>query len=279
MLANTLELLQSAQQARQAVAAFNVYTIEGIRAAVDAAEETAQPIILQAHPGALTHGRWALVAAMLQAARDASVKVAVQLDHSASISDIDCALQMGVSSVMADGSDLPFEENVQFVRQAVELAAAHGRAVEGELGKLSGTEDDVTVEEYEAKLTDPDQAAEFVERSGAHCLAVCIGNVHGVYRTPPALDFARLQAIRERVHVPLVLHGASGLPDEQVRRCVALGVCKFNVNTELRQAVLVAMRRTLQDARADLTDVMKEAIRAMQSAARDKIRLFAMQTG
>lgn len=275
MLASTLELLLEAQGDRRAIAAFNVYTIEGVRGVVNAAEALGQPIILQAHPGALKHGRWPLIAAMLQAARDAAVPVAVQLDHSTSMDDIAAALKLGVSSVMADGSDLPYEQNVDFVKAAVQLAAANGQSVEGELGKLSGTEDDITVEAYQARLTMPEQAEQFVDHTGVQMLAVCIGNVHGVYRTPPQLDFDRLAAIRARVHVPLVLHGASGLPEDQIQRCIALGICKFNVNTELRHAALEGMRRTLADASSDLGDVIQSSIKAMQAVASQKIRLFS----
>ncbi len=274
MLTATQDLLRAAQQESRAVAAFNVYTIEGIRAAVNAAESLRRAIILQAHPGALVHGRWALVAAMLQAARDATVEVAVQLDHSTSIEEMTTALALGVSSVMADGSDLPFAENMAFVRAMVQRAAANGQSVEGELGKLSGTEDNLTVEAYNAKLTDPQEAEQFVHETGVHALAVCIGNVHGVYPAPPQLDFERLAAIRARVKVPLVLHGASGLPADQIRRSIALGVCKFNINTELRQAALAAMRGALQTSKADLTHVMQAAIQSMQTVAYEKIELL-----
>ncbi len=142
---------------------------------------------------------------------------------------------------MADGSHLDYAANVDFTRAMAELAHARGAAVEAELGRLSGTEDGLTVEEYAAKLTDPQQAADFVERSAADMLAVCIGNVHGRYPGEPQLDFERLAAIRRAVAVPLVLHGASGLPPAQISQAIALGICKFNVNTEVREAYLGAL--------------------------------------
>ena len=275
MLASMAVLLREASTGGYALGAFNVYNLEGVRAVVSAAEAHQSPVMLQLHPGALQHGGRLLVALCLEAARLTSIPVAVHLDHSTETADITAALTAGMTSIMADGSHLPYPDNMAFTRQMVSLAHAHQAAVEAELGRLSGTEDGLTIPEYEAKLTDPAQAADFVSQTGIDALAVCIGNVHGRYRSEPRLDFARLGAIRHAVSVPLVLHGASGLPEETVQRSIALGVRKFNVNTEVREAYISTMRQSLQAAKVpDLLDLMHNAETAMQAVVAEKLRLF-----
>lgn len=275
MLTSTIKLLNAARAGGYAVGAFNVYNLEGARAVVAAAEAERSPAMLQILPSALKHGGPPLVALCLAAAREASVPMAVHLDHSASPDDIQAALAAGLTSIMADGSHLPYADNVAFTRQMVELVHERGGTVEAELGRLTGTEDGLTVPEYESKLTDPDQAAAFVAQTGIDALAVCIGNVHGRYRGEPRLDFQRLDAIRGAVSVPLVLHGASGLPEAMVRRAIELGVCKFNVNTEVRQAYLGALKDRLDSPQTpDLLDLMQCAAAAMQAVVSTKLRLF-----
>jgi tagatose 1,6-diphosphate aldolase GatY/KbaY len=275
MIASTIALLQAARAAHYAVGAFNVYNLEGARAVAAAATAERSPAILQIHPSALSHGGAPLIALCLAAARGADVPIAVQLDHSASADAIRAALDAGVSSIMADGSHLPYDENIAFTSEMAALAHARGAAVEAELGRLTGTEDGLTVHEYESKLTDPAQAADFVTRTRADALAVCIGNVHGHYRGEPKLDFERLEALRQVVPAPLVLHGASGLPQPLVRRAIELGVCKLNVNTEVRDAYLGALAASLSAGkRLDLLDLMRAATDAMQALVGAKLRLF-----
>src|SRR5262249_29471661 len=157
-------------------------------------------------------------------------------------------------------------ENVAFTRTMVVMAREHQAIVEAELGRLTGTEDGLTVPEYEALLTDPAQAADFIEQTGVDALAVCIGNVHGRSRQEPPLDFDRPAALQRLVPVPLVLHGASGLPAAMVHQAMALGMRKFNVNTEVREAYVEALRGCLQAAGTpDLLDVMRQAEAAMQA--------------
>jgi tagatose 1,6-diphosphate aldolase GatY/KbaY len=156
-----------------------------------------------------------------------------------------------------------------------ELAHCDGAVIEAELGKLSGTEDGLTVQEREAMMTDPELAGEFARATGIDAFAVCIGNVHGRYQGEPALDFARLAAIRKQVSVPLVLHGASGLPAGMIHQAIALGVRKFNVNTEVREAYLTTLKARLNEPKMpDLLDVMQSAIAAMQDVVAGKMRLF-----
>ena len=275
MLASLQTLLRRALDGGYAVGAFNVYNLEGVRAVVQAAQAQQSPVMLQLHPGALQHGGAPLVALCVEAARLATVPVVVHLDHSASSEDIRHALLAGVTSVMADGSHLSYAENLRFTRDMVALAQARQAGVEAELGRLSGTEDGLSVPEYEAKLTDPAQAVDFVQQTGIDALAVCIGNVHGRYPSAPRLDFDRLAALQQVVRVPLVLHGTSGLPDAMIARAMAFGVCKFNVNTEVREAYIGALRQCLQEPRSpDLLEIMEKAEAAMQTAITAKLQLF-----
>jgi tagatose 1,6-diphosphate aldolase GatY/KbaY len=278
MLVPTDHILQEARRRGYAVGAFNVYTLEGIRAVVSAAESSLSPAILQVLPAALDVGGTPLIAAGLEAARHSAVPMSVHLDHCDVPLTIEIALKAGVSSVMADGSALALEDNLVFTSRMVRLAASMGRTVEAELGRLTGDEDGITVDKRNASLTDPVQAADFVSATGVHALAVCIGNVHGTYHEPPQLDFDRLSAIAENVSIPLVLHGTSGLPDAMIARAVALGVSKFNVNTELRTACLKAGRAYLTGSdKPELAERMRIEISAMVQPVRVKIACFGSE--
>ncbi len=275
MITTTQALLRLAQAGGYAIGAFNVYNLEGVKAVIGAAESECSPVMLQIHPGALKYGGPPLVALCLSAAERARVPVAVHLDHSSSPKAISEALDAGLPSVMADGSHLSYAENVSFTREMAELAHARGAAVEAELGRISGTEDGLTVAEFEARFTDPRQAADFVAQTGVDALAVCIGNVHGKYHREPDLDFPRLAAVRAAVDVPLVLHGASGLPEHMVRESIALGITKINVNTELRDAFIGALRdRLAQAGSPDLVELLDGGVAAMQAVVAEKLRQF-----
>lgn len=275
MLVPTTELLNGAQQGGYAIGAFNVYNLEGARAVVAAAEAERSPAMLQILPTAFKHGGPPLVSLCLTAARETSVPMAVHLDHSASAGDIRAALDAGLNSVMADGSHLPYPDNVAFTRHMADLVHQQGGTVEAELGRLTGTEDGLTVPEYEARLTSPGEAADFVAQTEIDALAVCIGNVHGRYPGEPHLDFERLDAIRNTVSVPLVLHGASGLPEAMVRRSIELGVTKFNVNTEVRAAYVGALQDRFESPQPpDLLELMQDAIAGMQPIVSAKLQLF-----
>lgn len=275
MLSSTQELLETARRNIYAIGAFNVYNLEGVKAVINAAEATQSPTMLQLHPSALKYGKSPLVALCLEAAHTANVPVAVHLDHSTSAIDILKALDAGVRSIMADGSPLPYKENLQFTREMTQIAHARGAVVEAEIGRISGTEDGLTIAEKEAKMTDPDQAVEFVQATQVDALAVTIGNVHGEYKSPPRLDFPRLERIRSLLPIPLVLHGASGLPESMISRSIQLGVCKFNVNTEVRQAYMEALKAEVCAAGSkDLLEVTGEAIAAMEEVITEKLHLF-----
>ncbi|MBM3933438.1 MAG: class II fructose-bisphosphate aldolase [SAR202 cluster bacterium] len=275
MLTPTHKLLRAADAAGYAVGAFNVYNLEGVLAVVAAAEAERSPAMLQVHPSSLAHGGKALVAMCVAAAQNARVPMSVHLDHSSSAADIGSALEAGMPSVMADGSHLEYAANVAFTKEMAALVHARGGSVEAELGRLTGTEDDMTTPENLSKLTDPAQAARFVIDTGIDALAVCIGNVHGKYRGEPSLDFDRLGAIRAATPVPLVLHGASGLPEGMIARSIKLRARKFNVNTEVREAYVASLRNSVGGKESpDLLKLMKGAVEAMQEVVAGKIRMF-----
>lgn len=275
MLSSTKELLETARRNSYAIGAFNIYNLEGVKAVVNAAEISRSPAMLQLHPSALKYGKLPLVKMCIEAAKSANVPISIHLDHSTSASDIRLALDAGVRSIMADGSPMPYDKNLEFTRDMTTLSHKFHAVVEAEIGRISGTEDGLTIAEKEAKMTDPIQAFEFVNLTKVDAIAVTIGNVHGEYKSPPRLDFARLEKIRSLVDIPLVLHGASGLPAEMIQRSIQLGVCKFNVNTEVRQAYMQALKlEVCGDSPKDLLEIAGVAIAAMQEVIIEKLHLF-----
>jgi tagatose 1,6-diphosphate aldolase GatY/KbaY len=275
MLASFAELLADAAARRGAVGSFTAYNLETAVGVLRAAEERGKGVVLLLSPGSFrARGGRFLAAALVTLAERSSVPACVQLDHVAELAAIEEAFELGVGAVMADGSALPDEENGALVRAAVAHARRAGGHVEAELGRVEGGED-VAAAAAAGALTDPGAAAGFVARTGAACLAVSIGNVHGRYAQPPRLDWERLAAIRERVDVPLSLHGTSGLPDADVRRAVELGAAKLNVNTELREAYLAATARQLGRVRegADVLALHEAQADAVAAAAAAKLAL------
>jgi len=275
MLTSTQELLEAAQKHSYAIGAFNLYNLEGAKAVVNAAEAENSPAMLQILPHVLDYGGSPLMALFLEAADSAKVPMSVHLDHCSDRAVIGTALEAGLQSVLADGSSLPFQENLAFTRSMTELAHAKGATVEAEVGRISGTEDGMTVAQKEAKMTDPQEAKAFVAESGVDFLAVTIGNVHGQYHGEPQLDFDRLAKIRQQLQIPLVLHGASGLPAAMIQQSIELGVCKFNVNSEVRKTYLQFWQEYGQtEAKSDLLDGQKAVTAAMQAVIAEKMRLF-----
>jgi ketose-bisphosphate aldolase len=269
MLAPFPEILADRRARRAAAGAFTSYDLETATAVLAAAKAAGAPVILLISREAFAApGGDALVTALRAIAERAPVACCLQLDHVADLGLMERALELGCGALMADGSRLPLGENAELVARAVALATARGAHVEAELGHVAGDEE-VARAAAAGALTDPADAARFVEETGAACLAVSIGNAHGIYREPPRLDWARLEAVRAATPVPLSLHGASGIPEADVRRAIALGIAKVNVNVELRAAYLAASEpRDVQDGLRllELHDRQREAVRAVAAA-------------
>lgn len=223
-------LLERAADNHQGVGAFSVGNMEMVKGAIQAAEELNTPIILQIAEVRLKYSPLALMGPMMvQAAKEAKVDVAVHLDHGLTMETVKKALELGFTSVMFDSSTYPFEENIERTRQVVELAKTYGATVEAELGLVGGSEDGS--EDHGIRCTDPDDAKTFCERTGIDALAVAIGNAHGNYPVAPKLAFDVLVKINEKTNVPLVLHGGSGITDEDFQKAISLGIVKVNIAT------------------------------------------------
>lgn len=243
-LVTSREILAAAQAGGYAIGAFNVENMEMAQAVIAAAEELRAPVMLQTTPStvryASTEVYFAIVAAL---AGKAGVPVVIHLDHGESYELAASALAAGYTSVMIDGSHVEYEENIALTKRVVQAAAEKGVPVEAELGKVGGKEDDM--DGGAGGYTVPEEALDFVTKTGVSSLAVAIGTAHGVYSGVPCLDVERLIAIRRLVDIPLVLHGASGLSDEAVISCIKQGICKVNFATELRQAYSGGVREAL----------------------------------
>ncbi|MGI6149982.1 MAG: class II fructose-bisphosphate aldolase [Firmicutes bacterium] len=232
----------------QAVGAFNVHNMEDVQGVVWAAEELGTPVIVMASESALKYAGVPYIAQLVRTAAEAvSIPIALQLDHGSSFEIAKACIECGFTSVMIDGSRLPFAENAALTRQVVELAHAHGVSVEAELGRVGGKEDDLEVAAQDAFLTNPDEAVEFVRQTGIDVLAPAIGTVHGLYKGEPKLDFARLREIARRVDVPLVLHGGSDLPVDALQEAIRCGIAKVNIGTDLKYAVTNGVRAYLKE--------------------------------
>ncbi|SDC11013.1 MULTISPECIES: class II fructose-1,6-bisphosphate aldolase [unclassified Candidatus Frackibacter] len=270
------DILEKANKGGYAVGGFNMNNLEALQAIIEAAEEENSPVIVQASEGAIRYIDMEYAVAMAKAAGEkASVPVALHLDHGSNFEKTIQCIRNGFSSVMIDGSKLPFEENIDVTNKVIEAAHAVGVSVEAELGKIGGTEDDHTVEDKAATMTDPDEAVEFIEKTDVDALAIAIGTAHGVYKGDPELDFDRLKTINEKVDIPLVLHGASGVPNDDIAKAIELGINKINVNTAFQQAFTAKMREVLEDP--DVYDPRKicgPARDAMKEKVIEKIRLF-----
>lgn len=236
MLVTSKELLLDAQKNHYAVGAFNVENMEMVMAVLAAAEEQNSPVIMQTTPGTVKYAGFDYYFANVKAAAERTkIPVVMHLDHGNSFAMAMQAFRAGYTSIMIDGSKLPFEENIDLTKSVVNVCHASNVPVEGELGKVGGKEDDLENDD-DNPYTDPQEAKEFVERTGVDSLAIGIGTAHGVYKGIPKVNMEVLSAVRAVVDVPLVMHGTSGVPDEQVRDAVRRGIYKVNYATDLRIA-------------------------------------------
>lgn len=243
-LVSTKEMLRKAQEGGYAVPAFNIHNLETVQVVLETASEMRSPVILAGTPGTYAYaGTDYLVNICKSAARRYHMPIALHLDHHECFKDIRNKVEAGVKSAMIDGSHFPFEENIEMVKKVVQFCHGWDCTVEAELGRLGGVEDDLVVDAKDAMFTEPDAAVEFIQRTGIDSLAVAIGTAHGLYKEEPRLDFDRLAKISAKTDIPLVLHGASGVPDADVSRCIELGINKVNVATELKIAYADALKQ------------------------------------
>ncbi|MDI9481307.1 MAG: class II fructose-1,6-bisphosphate aldolase [Syntrophomonadaceae bacterium] len=277
MLVSVHELLLKADQKGYAVGAFNANNMEIIQAIVEAAELEQSPVIMQASQGAINYAGLEYITQMVTiAAQQATIPVALHLDHGTDFSQVVRCIRSGFTSVMYDGSKLPLEENIAVTKQVLAMSRPIGVSVEAELGTIGGTEDNVHVDQRDALFTNPEEARYFVEQTGVDSLAIAIGTAHGRYQGEPQLDFARLQRIKDLVKIPLVLHGSSGVPDDAIRQAIELGIRKVNIDTNIREAFVGEMRRIIEEKpdEIDPRKILGPARQATVEIIREKIRVF-----
>ena len=244
-LTTTVSMLRKAQEQGFAVGAFNVENMEMAQAIISAAEELRAPVILQTTPSTVRYAGTGMYAAMVAAlAQEASVPVAMHLDHGDSFALCAQALRSGYTSVMIDGSKLPLEENIALTYKVSEMCAAVDVPVEGEIGRVGGKEDDL---ESDGGYTIPEEAVRFEKESGLFSMAVGVGTAHGFYKEKPQLNKELITTLRGMLQAPMVLHGASGLSDEDVNDCIRRGICKVNFATELRAAYTEGVKAVLAE--------------------------------
>lgn len=274
-LIRSTELLQYARAARFAIGAFNADNMEIVQAIVEAAGEERAPVILQVSGPAIRYAGLALLSGIVKtAAAEADVPVVLHLDHGDSLEQNVLALRAGFTSLMFDGSRLPYADNVAITQQVVHLAHVVGVPVEAELGKV--LHKGAAPEDVADALTDPDEAADFVARTGCDSLAVAVGSVHAMTAQEAMLDVARVRAIAARVAVPLVLHGSSGVQPESVAAAIAEGICKVNVATYIKQAFVTELRAVMaaSPAEVDFRTLFAPARAVAKERVREKLRLF-----
>ena len=275
MPVNMKEMLARAREGRYGIGFFNAVNVEMARAIIETAEELRAPVIVGTAEILLPAMPLERVAEYLvPMAEKASVPVAVHYDHGLTFEKCMEALKLGFSSVMYDCSTASYRENVERVAEMVRICHAMGATVEGELGHVGDNEGAGELENPSDYYTDPAVAADFVRETGVDALAVAVGNAHGDYKFPPKLDFDRITAIREATGTPLVLHGGSGLSDDDFREAVRRGVCKINIFTDLDKAGKAGIEKGLQSGAASMMGLIPFEIEAMKEVVREKIRLF-----
>lgn len=301
MLVTLKEILSGAKKRGYAVGAFNVNNLEIIQAIVEAAEAERSPVILSTSEGAIEYAGLEELASLVRiTAKKASVPICFHLDHGKDVALVEEVIKSGFyTSIMYDGSSLPYEENLYNTKRLAKMAHKYGLSLEAELGALAGIEDFVEVDERDAHLTDPEQAKDFVYQTNCDALAVAVGTSHGAfkYKGEAELDFERLERIRDLINIPIVLHGASGVPehikqkcidygceiadakgvsDDLIKKAINLGVCKVNIDTDIRIAFDAGVRKYLQENPEviDPRKIMGGAKELMTEVAREKMRLF-----
>ena len=275
MLANMIDMLAKAASEGYGVGNFDVFNTELLKGVMEAAEEANAPVILAYGPPFEKYSPLKYFAPAVKAwAADTDLPVVLHYDHGTSLEGCVHAVECGCNSIMIDASSKPFEENVKMVREVVDFCHPRGIPVEAELGHV-GDEGEYSLENY--GYTDPVQAKEFVLRTGVDFLAVAIGNQHGVYTAEPKINYEVLQAVREAVDVPLVLHGASGIPAEDIRRCCREGITKINIHTDMLLEAIATLKADLAAGEKSYHTMSAHHTAAVKKVALEKMRLFGSE--
>lgn len=281
MLVHIKQLFDGDVVGKFAYPAFNTINLETTLGIIAAAEEMNTPVIIETSEGAIKYaGLETIFEMMATLAKNAKVPIALHMDHGKDVDQLKRGIELGYSSAMIDHSGLTFEQNVHDTKLMVEFAHQHGGWVQGEIGKISGSEDWVSVEASDAFLTDPDEALKFYNETKVDTLACSFGTVHGIAKirgdAKPHVDVERIKAVHERVEIPLVLHGASGVPDDVIQQAIAAGIAIINIDTELRIGFTDNLRKALQEMpdEVDPRKYLKPAIEAVKEAAMSKLRAF-----
>lgn len=274
MLVNMNEVLLPAREGRYAVGLFNAVNLELARGILAAAQRTGSPVIMGTAEVLFPYGPLEEVSYyLIPMAKKAQVPVVIHLDHGLKKETCLKALDLGFTSIMYDCSTDDYETNVEKVREMAEIAHSRGATIEGELGHV-GDNTDAAEADPSFFYTDPDQARDFVEKTGVDALAVAVGTAHGAYRLPPKLDFDRIRAIKEQVKVPLVLHGGSGLTDEDFRKAIRAGISKINIFTDINVAAVRGAHRHFVSDDKGLTELIPAAVEAVERETAKKMELF-----
>ena len=270
-------LIERAWKEGYAIGAFSVHNAETTRAILKGAEEEQAPILIMIGQKVINTMGLNEMKAMVDAfMENHTIPVAIHIDHSRQFEQTMAAARAGFHSLMFDGSGYDFEDNVRITKAVADVAHALGIGCEGEIGKIGGVEDDIAVDEADALITTVEEAQEFATRTGLDYLAISIGTAHGMYKAEPKLAFDRIKEIKEIVQKPLVMHGGSGVPDDQVERAISLGIAKINVDTELRQAFTWGVQNYWKEKPEDfvLADSLGAGEALMKEKVKEKIRLF-----
>lgn len=275
MLVNMNEVLYPAKQKKYAVGLFNAVNLEMARGIIAAAEEAGSPVIMGTAEVLFSYGPLEeLSYYLLPMAKKAGVPVVIHLDHGLKKETCQKALELGFSSIMYDCSTDFYEENVRKMKEMAEIAHSYGATIEGELGHVGNNEDGEDMQNPSRYFTDPKLAKDFVEKTGVDALAIAVGNAHGAYKLPPKLDFSRIQAIASAVDVPLVLHGGSGLTDDDFRKAVSLGISKVNIFTDINIAAARAAAKASSEADKGITEMIPFVVDAVKQETMKKMTLF-----
>lgn len=279
-LVNPTQMLREARKSGYGIVAFNVHSLDMLFSVAEASAELDSPVIIQTTVGTVKSlGADNIVTAARAAQEQYKIPMALHLDHCTEYDVLIRCIRAGYTSVMIDASMHEFGENVRRTNQVMNVAEYLDINVEAELGKVGGVEDDIVVEDKDAEKAIPAECVEFIELTGVPTLAPAIGTAHGIYSGDPDIDFERIEKIAGMVDVPLVLHGGSAIPDEDVRRCVSLGMSKMNVSTELKNAYSQAIKDHFADSpeALDPRQYLTKAKQAAKGLAQSKVRLVGSE--